>query len=306
METKRLAGAAVVTAAAVLSLLGIATHGFGAAGAQSDEMLVKVVAPESVGRGADEVVVRIEAENATNLGAFQFQLAYDPDVLQVAVDPQSEKPLIQRGDFLGSTGREVVCPDPESQPGVLRMTCVTLRMEPAGPDGAGTLATVTFTAVNSGSTELTLDRVKANNPDATEITPIQVQSGVLAVKGGSGLNWALWGPIIGIVALVVVGGGAFGAMRLRGAGSLEGQAARPVDASPRSGSQGATAALPDPDDPYQVLGVRRADELSKIEKVWRSRVKKVHPDAGGSDSEASRLNNAMDKIRAERSESPSV
>ena len=220
METKRLAGAAVVTAAAFLLLLAIANLGFGAAGAQSDEMLVKVVAPaESINKGADDVVVRIEAENAKNLAAFQFQLTYDPDVLQVALDPQSQKPLIQRGDFLGTTGREVACPDPESQPGVLRMTCVTLRMEPAGPDGAGTLATVTFAAVNSGSTELTLDRVKANNPDATEITPIQVQSGVLAVKGGSGLNWALWGPIIGVVAAVVVAGGAFAAIRLRGAGS---------------------------------------------------------------------------------------
>ncbi|MBI5289616.1 MAG: hypothetical protein HY873_11655 [Chloroflexi bacterium] len=220
MERKHLAGAIVATAAAVLSLLAIAALGLGSASAQSDEMLIKVVAPvESIKKGSDDVVVRFEAENATNLAAFQFQLTYDPDVLQVALDPQSQKPLIQRGDFLGTTGREVACPDPESQPGVLRMTCVTLRMEPPGPDGAGTLATVTFTAVNSGSTELTLDRVKANNPDATEITPIQVQSGALAVKGGGGLNWLLWGPIIGVIAAVVVAGGAFAAFRLRGAGS---------------------------------------------------------------------------------------
>ena len=126
-------------------------------------------------------------------------------------------PMIQRGDFLGSTGREVACPDPVSQPesGVLRMLCVTLRMEPAGPDGAGTLATVTFRAVGSGTTDLALSDVRANEPDATEITPVSVQSGVLKVAGSGGFNWLIWGPVIGVVAVVVVGGGAFAAMRLR-------------------------------------------------------------------------------------------
>ena len=206
-----------MVAAAGLSLFALAVVGSGAVGAQTEDLLFKVVAPESVKKG-DDVIVQIEVENAKNLGSFQFQLAYDPDVLQVALDPQGTKPLIERGDFLGSSGREVTCPDPESQPGVLRMVCVTLRMEPAGADGAGTLATVTFNAVGSSSTDLTLDRVKATNPDATEITPIQVQSAALRVKGSGGLNWVLWAPIIGIVALVVIGGGAFAAMRLRGSG----------------------------------------------------------------------------------------
>ena len=220
METKRLARAALVAATAGLSFLVLVVAGPAWAGAQTDDMLVKVVVPEvSVKKGAEDVVVEIAVENAKNLASFQFQLTYDPDVLQVAADPQGSKPLVQRGDFLGSTGREVACPDPESQPGVLRMTCVTLRLEPAGPDGAGTLASVTFKAVGSGSTELTLDRVKANIPDATEITPIQIQSGTVTVKGAGTMNWALWGPIIGAAALLIIGGGAFAALRLRGSSS---------------------------------------------------------------------------------------
>jgi hypothetical protein len=220
MERARLARVAGLAAAAGLVFLAPMLWGSGSARAQTGDMLVKVVGPaETVTKGNENVLVQIAVENADNLASFQFQLTYDPDVLQVAVDPQSNTPLIQRGDFLGSTDREVVCPDPESQPGVLRMVCVTLRLEPEGPDGAGTLATVTFRAVGAGSTELTLDRVKANNPDATPITPIQVQSGALTVKGSSGMNWLMWGPIIGAIAVVVLGAGAFAALRLRGSKS---------------------------------------------------------------------------------------
>ncbi len=190
----------------------------GAQEGSSTDLLIKVTVPaEKPSEGAEDVMVTITVENAKNFGAFGFQLTYDPNILEVAVDPATQQPLIQRGDFLGSTGREIACPDPESQRGVLRVRCNSLRLEPAGPDGAGTLATITFRAVGSGTTELTLDKLEANNPDATEIRPIQVQSATLSVQGSGGMNWMLWGPIGGIIAAVVVGGGAFAATKRRGA-----------------------------------------------------------------------------------------
>jgi hypothetical protein len=180
-----------------------------------DGLLFQVVAPkDAVAKGASDIRVEIRAVNADNLGAFAFQLEFDPDIVEVALDPQTQQPLIQRGDFLGSTGREVACPDPESQRGVLRMTCVTLRLEPDGPDGDGLLANVTFRAVGSGTSPLTLDRVQANNPDATEITPISIQSSAIEVEGGGGMNWLLWGGIIGAGALAAIGA-AFVAMKAR-------------------------------------------------------------------------------------------
>lgn len=181
----------------------------------SDDLLVQVVTlPEPVDEGDEGIVVEVRAANADNLAAFSFQLEYDPEILEVAVDPETQQPLIQRGEFLGSTGREVACPDPESQRGVLRVTCVTLRTEPPGPDGDGLLASVTFNAIGAGTSPLNLDRVQANTPDATEIDPIQVQSGSLEVKGSGGLNWMLWGAIIGVGALVALAA-AFGAMKMR-------------------------------------------------------------------------------------------
>ena len=189
---------------------------FNTASAQegSGNLLYRVIAPAEPTDEGVTVPVEIRAENAQNLGAFGFQLTYDPDILEIALDDQGQ-PLIQRGDFLGSSGREVVCREPVIQAGVLRMSCNTLRMEPAGVDGDGTLATVTFLATGAGTTDLALDRLEANEPDATEIRPIDVQGATLEVQGDSGLNWLIWGPIIAIGALVVIGVIAFVVTRVR-------------------------------------------------------------------------------------------
>jgi hypothetical protein len=206
-------------AIAVAITLGTLALGFGpgtrTAGAQSGDLLMKVTPPEeSVSKGDEAILVTISVENATNLGAFAFELEYDPDILEIALAPETDQPLIQRGDFLTSTGREAQCPEPESQRGVLRMLCTTLRMTPDGPDGNGTLATVTFKAIGSGATDLRLDKVQANNPDGTEIGPIDVLSASLDVKGDSGLNWLLFG-IIAVAVAVVVGGAGFVVARMR-------------------------------------------------------------------------------------------
>ena len=186
--------------------------------AQTDQPLVRVVAPEGAKVGDADIVVRVEVENVKNLGSFEFLLKYDPDILKVANDAATNLPLIQRGDFLGSSEREVVCDDPVSQAGVLRMVCITLRPEPAGPDGGGTLANVTFEAVGKGSTELSLDKVSLTDPEATVFDAIQLQNATFKVTGGSSMNWVLWGSIIAVVVVVVLAGGAFAATRARGSG----------------------------------------------------------------------------------------
>ncbi len=181
----------------------------------TDGLLYSVVAPpEELDQGATGIVVEVRASNADNLAAFGFQLEFDAEILEVAIDPETQQPMIQRGDFLGSTGREVACNEPASQPGVLRLECVTLRLEPAGPDGDGLLATITFNAIGSGTSPLTLDRVQANNPDATVVDPISVQSSQLSVKGDASINWLLWGGIIAIGAVAAIAV-AFVAMKLR-------------------------------------------------------------------------------------------
>jgi hypothetical protein len=221
-------GAALIAALLLLPLTMLPGRLAGVQAQEGDALLVRldltradgsvIEAPVEIKSG-ERVITLIQAENAKNLAAFQFDLIFDPDVLQVAADPATGEAQVQRGDFLASSGREVACDDPDIQNGVLRYTCITLRMEPAGAEGSGTLATVVFEAQGSGSTPLTLDNVKANEPDATSILPIQVQSATLSVTGSEGTNWVLWGSIIGAAVVAVLAVAGFAATRLRAGGS---------------------------------------------------------------------------------------
>lgn len=53
-------------------------------------------------------------------------------------------------------------------------------------------------------------------------------------------------------------------------------------------------------DPYEVLGVRSDTPLEDIEAVYRSKARRAHPDAGGSDAQMKELNEAIKKIRDQR------
>jgi len=53
-------------------------------------------------------------------------------------------------------------------------------------------------------------------------------------------------------------------------------------------------------DPYAVLGVPASYPLAAIEKIWKAHLLAVHPDAGGNEEQAKRLNVAMDEIRRRR------
>ena len=144
--------------------------------AQEDQATVRVVAPASVTTSNDKVDVSIDVENVTDLAGFQFVLAADTDVLR----PISA----QKTTFLANTGREIVCSSPTIEAGAIRMACVTLRLQPAGVDGAGTIATVSFKPLQNGTSQLALRNVKLLHPDGSEL-PSTVVNGELKVTGAS-------------------------------------------------------------------------------------------------------------------------
>lgn len=153
-------------------------------------------------------------DNVQNLGAFQFILNFDPKVLEATG--------AEVGDFLGSSGREVVCKDPTIDEGAVRFACVTLRQQPAGANGSGRLATVHLKIRGSGPTDLSLDKVGIYTPPGETIPLAAVTGSSLVVTGGGGTNWALWGTIIGLAAVavvVLVGGGLYLFMARRSARS---------------------------------------------------------------------------------------
>jgi hypothetical protein len=218
-----------------LSLLGVAVLVAclaGAALAQGNQARMSVEPPEeSLKEGGPEFKVNIVADDVANLAAFQFSLSYDPSIIQYVG--------VTEGPFLGSTGREPQCTEPYVQPGqpeTLSFNCATLGPPvslkgTAGPDGSGMLAEITFAPVGGGTTPLDLkDGILVAAELDAQGRPAQIETAVQGAtldvaSTGGGISWALWGPVIGVVAAVVVVGAIVLVVRLRGArgpGSLGG------------------------------------------------------------------------------------
>ena len=191
----RSAAVAVLAASVLLAAAGApgTTH------SQSSQATVLVGGPSSVSASAASVQIPINVKDASNLAGFQFVLSVDPNYL---------KPVtVEKTTFLTQSGREIVCQDPTIDSTAVRFVCVTLRDQPAGVDGAGTLATVTLKPTKDGQSPLQLSHVKLVHPDGTEL-PSQTVDGKLTVGGSSG--WFTWwiGAIIAaaLVAVIVPGG----------------------------------------------------------------------------------------------------
>jgi hypothetical protein len=181
----------------------------GGAEAQDGGASMRVVAPaEEIDSSEDEVAIEVVADNVDNLAGFQFVMSFDEDVLEFK--------RLENGLFITSTGRDLQCGEITLQGGALRYTCVTLRLEPEGPDGSGTLVTLYFDPKDGGTTKLGLSNTKLVTPAAEEMQ-MTTQDAELKVKGDSGLNVVLIALIAGgaVAAIAVVGGGAF---LLRGRG----------------------------------------------------------------------------------------
>ncbi|RME47680.1 MAG: hypothetical protein D6791_05205 [Chloroflexi bacterium] len=95
--------------------------------------------------------ITVEIDNVTNLGAFQFDLTFDPGVVQVDG--------VTLGDFPASTGRTVNPLGPKTDTGKIVFGAFSFG-DAAGPDGSGTLARVTLKAIAGGETPLELRNVQ--------------------------------------------------------------------------------------------------------------------------------------------------
>jgi hypothetical protein len=209
-----------------LSLLGVAVVSIsiaGAALAQPSQARMFVEPPaEQVKKGGPDFQVNVVADNVTNLAAFEFSLSYDASTIKYLG--------VEGGSFLGSTGREPQCLDPKVEggnPETLRFNCVTLGPPisvpgaKAGANGSGILATITFSPIGGGKSALDLKegRLIAAELDAkgmpAEISTAVENSTLTVGSTGGGVSWMLLGPLIGVIAAVVVVGLVLFIVRLR-------------------------------------------------------------------------------------------
>jgi PKD repeat protein len=103
------------------------------------------------------ITVAVAISNVTNLGSFQFTLAYSPTLVTVQ--------NITLGEFPGSTGRSFtpVGPNIDNNAGTATFGAFSLGATPAGPSGSGALAYVRLLPQAGGTAALVLSRVQVAN-----------------------------------------------------------------------------------------------------------------------------------------------
>ncbi len=106
------------------------------------------------------------------LGAFEILFYFNPAVLQVTD--------VQAGDFIRSAGRSAHCFQRIPEPGQYALGCVSTGSAP-GPQGTGTLATITLLPLANGTSFLGLEADLAG-PLADPI-PATVDGGIVEVFG---------------------------------------------------------------------------------------------------------------------------
>ncbi len=194
---------------AVALVAGLAAGAPAPIGAQQGDPLIRVVLPETGVKTSDESFdIRLDAENIETLGAFQFRIAYDALILEYV--------SIAKGEFLSSTDRVVICNEPTREASALRYECISLGESPPGPSGAGTLATITFRPLTTGTSPLSLSDVQLLRPDGNPF-PTDIVDGGIQVKSKSS-NTTLY-IVVGAVAAGVVILAGVGALAMRRRGS---------------------------------------------------------------------------------------
>lgn len=106
------------------------------------------------------VQVAIDIGVAQNVGAFQFSLKFPASILQF-VDAED-------GGFIGSGGRDPLCPLPFIVNGEIHFGCAT-NGAGTGASGAGTLAYLTFRTIAAGFGDLQVKSIDLVDPQGNDI-----------------------------------------------------------------------------------------------------------------------------------------
>ena len=143
--------------------------------------VTKVVSPSTWPADGGSFEVQIRIESVANLGSYEWQLTFDPAVIQF-VD-------VVDGGFLGSTGRTLLfcgkSPYVDPAQGSVRFGCATGGAT-AGPSGSGLLSKLTFSPVADGTSPLELGWVSLSDTSTDVVDlPSSRSSGCIAIGTGA-------------------------------------------------------------------------------------------------------------------------
>lgn len=140
----------------------------------SDQSIMVVPSTQTVDAG-DDVDVDIYIYSAADLFGFQLNMGYDPAILEFKEN--SEGSFLDEG---GSADTFYMPPDTSVQGLVKNIVCAR-KGQIGGVDGDGILATVTFSAISSGTSDLTISNVMLSDSLITE-TQSTVSNGEVVVR----------------------------------------------------------------------------------------------------------------------------
>ncbi len=133
------------------------------------------ISPASASANAGvPITVAVAISNVTNLGSFQFTLAYSPSLVMVQ--------NVTLSGFPGSTGRSFtpVGPTIDNTGGTATFGAFSIGSTPAGANGSGALAYVRLLPVGGGTASLHLQGVQVTNVPGQAIS-IFTQDGTLVI-----------------------------------------------------------------------------------------------------------------------------
>ncbi len=119
---------------------------------------VRLVPDKQAVAPGDPLALDIEITQATNASTINFQLRYDPNVLQFV-------PPAETGEFLGQGGAFADLQAVESAEGGLIVVSVA-RSGPEGATGSGRLARLNFVALESGRSGFNFSAAQIRDPDS--------------------------------------------------------------------------------------------------------------------------------------------
>ena len=126
-------------------------------------------------QGGAPFTLEVVVGGVSDLGAFEFDLLYDPALVWVTD--------VRMGDFLGGTNRTVVPLGPEidNDAGVVAYAGFTFG-EQVGPHGTGRLATIVCQAREEGAPDVKLANVQLVDTQAAPLTPLATLDGSVTVR----------------------------------------------------------------------------------------------------------------------------
>jgi len=154
--------------------------------APTTSTVIKFNPPASNIRIGGSAAVDVMIESAADLGSFEFEIAYDGAIVQIA---QSSDVVL--GSILGSTGRTgiPVGPTIDNVVGSVIYGAASVGGQ-NGASGNGVLATITWTALSEGKSILDLKNIKVSDTQGTE-------RAVVAEDGEINVTSRFWADIDG-------------------------------------------------------------------------------------------------------------